>query len=327
MTGAPADVAQERLVGLYATMVLIRVFEERMLQLRTDGEVIGPVHPYIGQEAIAAGVCQALSDIDSIVSHYRGHGHAIARGVSLSALTAELFGRRTGLCGGKAAALISDPDRNLLISSGIVGAGIPIAAGAAMAAQIRGDRSVAVAFFGDGALGSGVVQETLNIASAQRLPLLFVCENNCYQGATRTEEVFPEVSVSRLAEGHRVHAVTVDGNDLSAVASAADEATGRARAGGGPTFIEARTYLTRFHLQFDTPSTEHRPTEELDAWLARDPILLTRNRLAAAGYGDREFDEVEASAVAAVSEAVEAARSAPWPASAEVHEHVMARTT
>ncbi|MBQ1047587.1 thiamine pyrophosphate-dependent dehydrogenase E1 component subunit alpha [Micromonospora sp. C51] len=328
MAVAPARSAEPAApdpVAMFTSMVLIRVFEERMMELRTGGEVIGPVHPYVGQEAIAVGVCAALTQADSLVSHYRGHGHAIARGVDLDALTAELFGRAAGLCGGKAAALISDSRTNLLMSSGIVGAGVPVAAGAAMAAQVRGEPAVSVAFIGDGALGSGAVHETLTIAAVQRLPLVIVCEHNGYQAGNRTEEVYPEVSLLRLAEAHRVRAVGVDGNDVAAVATAARDAVHLTRGGEGPTFIEARTYLTRFHLQFERPSPEVRPSEEMAAWRARDPIDTARqspplrDRLS-----DADVEAIWERARERVERAVETARSSPWPAPEEAATHVWA---
>lgn len=312
------------LMEAFATMVLIRVYETRLLDLRTAGEVVGPVHPYIGQEAIAVGVCAALSPRDSIASHYRGHGHVIARGTPLEPLTAELFGRADGLCGGKAAALVSDPERKVLVSSGIVGGGIPIAAGAAMAAQVTGDGSVAVAFLGEGALGSGVVHEVLNLAAAQRLPLILVCENNGYQGATRTEEVYPDTSVLRIARAHHWQTARVDGNDVTAVYDAAQVAVAVARGGGGPTFIEADTYLTKFHLQFDTPSSEVRPEAELNEWLARDPMSLLTARLVAEGVAQDRLAGLRERAEQDVERAVEYARSAPWPDRAEVFTDVWA---
>ncbi|MFE2910949.1 thiamine pyrophosphate-dependent dehydrogenase E1 component subunit alpha [Kitasatospora indigofera] len=314
---SPMDPPQDGgldLVAAYRTMVLIRAYEERILQARTDREVIGPVHPYIGQEAVAVGVCAALQPRDHLVSHYRGHGHALARGVDLDALTAELFGRADGLCGGKAAALVSDPATHLLLSSGIVGAGIPVAAGAAMTSQVRRDGAVAVVFFGEGALGAGVVHETLTLAVAQRLPLILVCENNGYQGATRTEEVYPETSVARIAEGHRMPVHRVDGNDTLAVHAAAAASVAAARAGQGPAFIEASTYLTRFHLQFDRPSGERRPAEELDGWLARDPLDALRGNLLAAGTTPALLDALHSEAERRVEAAVAFARTSPWPA-------------
>ncbi|WP_051777823.1 thiamine pyrophosphate-dependent dehydrogenase E1 component subunit alpha [Kitasatospora phosalacinea] len=305
-------------------MALIREYEERVMELRTAGEVVGPVHPYIGQEAIAVGVCAALRAGDSIVSHYRGHGHALARGVSMDALTAELLGRKSGLCGGRAAALVSDPAVNLLLSSGIIGAGIPIAAGAAMTSQVRGSGDVAVVFLGDGGLGSGVVHETLLMATAQRLPLILVCEHNSYQGGTRSEEVYPDLDLTRIPLGHRMRTVSVDGNDVTAVHEAAAEAVAAARSGAGPTFVEARTYLTRFHLQFDKPSTERRPAAELAHWLDRDPLQLAHRRLLAAGTADEDLAAVARAAAERVAAAVAFARSAPWPAPSDVSTNVWA---
>ncbi|MEU6222465.1 thiamine pyrophosphate-dependent dehydrogenase E1 component subunit alpha [Streptomyces sp. NPDC047042] len=314
--------SSQDLLSFYETMSLIRAYEHRMMELRTAREVVGPVHPYVGQEAVAVGVCAALEPRDHLVSHYRGHGHALARGTSPVALTAELFGRSTGLCGGKAAALISDPDHNILVSSGLVGAGIPIAAGAAMTEQVRGTGGVAVVFFGDGALGSGVVHETLNMAVTQRLPLVMVCEHNGYQGGTRTEEVYPETSLLRVAQGHRMRAVPVDGNDVTAVHRAAGDAVSAARAGAGPTFIEARTYLTEFHLQFDKPSTEKRPEEELRHWRARDPLILLARRLLADGVAQQELDRAQERSSAVVTDAVQRARNAPWPERSQVFTHI-----
>lgn len=301
-------------LAAYRTMILIRVYEERVLKARTDHEVIGPVHPYIGQEAVAVGVCAALEPRDHLVSHYRGHGHALARGVDLNRLTAELFGRADGLCGGKAAALISDPATHLLMSSGIVGAGIPVAAGAAMTCQVAGDGAVAAVFFGEGALGAGVVHETLTMAVVQRLPLILVCENNGYQGAIRTEDVYPDTSVSRIAEAHRMRVHRVDGNDTHAMYAATAEAVAAARAGLGPSFIEASTYLTRFHLQFDKPSGERRPADELSAWLARDPVDALRDRLLAEAVPRSALAGLRADAERRVDAAITFARTSPWPA-------------
>ncbi|MEU9094407.1 thiamine pyrophosphate-dependent dehydrogenase E1 component subunit alpha [Streptomyces sp. NPDC087901] len=314
--------SSQDLLSSYETMSLIRVYEHRMMELRTAREVVGPVHPYVGQEAVAVGVCDALEPRDQLVSHYRGHGHALARGTSPVALTAELFGRSTGLCGGKAAALISDPANNILVSSGLVGAGVPIAAGAAMTEQVRGTGGVAVVFFGDGALGSGVVHETLNMAVVQRLPLIMVCEHNGYQGGTRTEEVYPDASLLRVAQGHRMRAVSVDGNDVTAVYRAASEAVSAARAGAGPSFIEARTYLTEFHLQFDRPSTEKRPEEELRHWRSRDPLTLLARRLLDDGVAQEELDRAQARSRAVVTDAVERSRTAPWPERSQVFTHI-----
>jgi TPP-dependent pyruvate/acetoin dehydrogenase alpha subunit len=293
------------------------------LELRTAGEIVGPVHPYIGQEALAVGVGRALESDDSVVSHYRGHAHCLVRGTPMVSLLAELFGRDTGLCRGKAAALVSDREHGILVSSGIVGGGIPIAAGAALAAQVGRRGGVVVAFCGDGAFGPGVVHEVLNIATVQRLPLVLVCEHNGYQGATRTEDVFPDTSLVRIPKGHQMPTASVDGNDVEAVTEAAGEAVARARGGGGPTFLEGKTYLTRFHLQFAKPSGERRPDYELAAWLDADPLERLRRRLIGAAVDPARLVTIEEAASSEVENAVDLAREAPWPDADEIFTHVV----
>jgi len=307
-------------VSLYRTMVLIRRFQARALELRAARRIVGPVHPCTGQEAIATGICAALRVEDRVVSTYRGQGHAIAKGVDLTELTAELFGRRDGLNGGKAANHFSDPLNGLLLASGIVGGGVPIAAGAAMAIQLQGDDRVAVCFFGDGAMGAGVVHETLNIASAQRLPLVLVCENNSYQAGTRSEDVFPSTELARLAVGHELTAQTVDGNDVEAVRRAAVEAISGARE-GRPSFLEMKTYLTSFHMQFDEPSRELRPPHELGEWIARDPLDLAETSLKARGIAHATLQRVREDVDTEIESAVIAAEASPWPSAEALFEH------
>ena len=313
-----------RSVDLYRTMSLVRTFEERLLELRTAGEVIGPVHPYVGEEAVGVGVLSTLTPRDAIVSNYRGHGHAIARGVPLEPLLLELTGKAGGLCGGKAAALISSREHNLLMSSGIIGAGVPVAAGAALAAQVRGDGSVAVVFIGDGSLGAGQVHEAFNMAAVQKLPLVVVCEHNGYQGGVRTETVFPQRSLLAVPAAHGLATEEVDGTDVHAVAEAAERAVLRAREGGGPTFVQAWTYLARFHLQFDKPPAEWRPDEETSAWAQRDPLELLASRLRTWGVDDGLLREAHDDAARRVENAVAHARSAPWPGPEQVLTHVFA---
>jgi pyruvate dehydrogenase E1 component alpha subunit len=315
-TGDAAAASEARLaivVERLRVMLLIRAFEEAMLTLRRAREIIGPVHPYIGQEAVAAGVCEALDERDMLVSNYRGHGHAIARGASLRRLTAELFGRRDGLCGGVAAGHFCDPGTGILMASGIVAGGVPLGAGAAMSAQIRGTGGVVACFLGDGAMGAGVVHEVLNIAAVQRLPLVFVCEHNSYQSATRTEDVVPDLDLTRIAAGHRIPATSVDGNDIDDVAAAAAAAVGRGRSGEGPTFLQMHTYLTKFHIQFDVPSNERRPEAEVAQWLARDPLRRARDLAGAAGAAPAVLAALPAAAAAEVEAAIAWARAAAAP--------------
>ncbi len=307
-----------RAVERFRTMCLIRAFEEAMLERRRAREVVGPVHPCIGQEAVATGVCEPLGERDLLVTNYRGHGHAIARGVNLRRFAAELFGRRDGVCGGVAAGHFCDPQTRILAASGIVAGGIPLGAGAAMSAQIRGTGAVVVCILGDGAMGAGVVHEVLNIAAAQRLPLVLVCEHNLYQSGTRTEEVVPDLDLTRVAAGHRVPAASVDGNAVDDVATATAGAVARARAGEGPAFLEMRTYLTRFHIQLDVPSNERRPREELAQWLARDPLRAARDRAVLAGAEPGVLDAIPGVVQAEVDGAIEWARASAAPGPADL---------
>ncbi len=311
----------EDLLADYRQIVLIRAFEDTMLALHRQGLIGGVVHPYVGQEAIAVGVAGELGPADHLVSTYRCHGFAIALGTDVNRLMAELMGRRAGLCRGRAGSiLIADRSIGLLASIGIVASGVPIAAGAALTAQVRGTGGIAVAVLGDGAMGAGVVYETLNVAAAQRLPLILVCENNHYQDHTRTDEVMRAGSMAEVAAGHAVPAVTIDGNDVARVRSAVQDAAARARAGGGPSFIEAMTYLSYFHLQFHGPPPEYRPEAERRHWAARDPVGRIEQALRAAGTTEDVLAEARSAAGRVVSAAVEFATASEPPGPEEAHE-------
>lgn len=290
------------LLAWYRQMLLVRRFDDLLLALRSERRFVGAVHPYAGHEAIAVGMCAALSGADVVVSYYRGVGHAITAGADLDQLLAERLGHDDGYCRGRAGEFVVCRPARLMFTAAIVGSGTPIAAGAALAEQVAGTGGVAVVFFGDGALGAGVVHETMNLAAIWRLPLIFVCEHNGYQDHTRTEDVFPDSDLVRLAEGHRIPAVTVDGNDVEAVHAAGSAVMARARAGGGPSFIEAKTYLSRFHLQFDEPPASYRPPEEEAAWLRRDPLRRTRAALAERGVVPEDLDAVECEVAAVVDD-------------------------
>src|SRR4051812_21862341 len=217
---------------LYRRMVLIRRFEERVIELRTEGPINGPIHPYVGQEAVAVGVCALLSDADRITSTHRGHGHCIAKGADVNRMMAELFGRRDGYCKGKGGSMhIADFDVGMLGANGIVGAGLPITAGAGVAAQLEGSDAVAVGFFGDGATGEGPFHESLNIAALWKLPVIWVCENNQYAVETPVAAGLAAKNVADLAAGYGFPGYTIDGNDVLAVYAATREAVQRARAG------------------------------------------------------------------------------------------------
>ena len=290
---------------LYRVMLTIRRFEETALSLRLEGRIYGTMHPYVGQEAIAAGVSAALRPGDRIVSNHRGHGHLISRGADLGRMMAELFGRRDGYSRGKGGSMhIADFDLGILGANGIVGAGLPIAVGSGLAAQILGDESVTVAFFGDGATGEGTFHEALNIAALEKLPVVWVCENNQYADRTRASAELPTGDVVSFAGGYGIPGVVVDGTDVAAVRAAAGEAIGRARNGEGPSLVECRAFRHGVHAQRGTPIQDLRPADERSAWLARDPLALIEGELIAA-------DATNAAAVqriaADVEEAIEAA--------------------
>src|SRR2546430_13250624 len=243
--GAPLPDA-EVLRWLYQHMVLIRRFEERIDALRQAGRLQGSAHLYVGQEAVAAGVCARLEDDDYVASTHRGHGHAIAKGVDVARMMAELFGRETGTNHGRGGSMhIADTSVGMLGATGIVGAGIPIALGAALSARTRGTEQVAVAFFGDGAMGQGLVYECLNMAVIWKLPIVFVCENNGYAESTPAEYALGTRDVAQRAEPFGMPASAVDGQDVFAVHAEVARAVERARRGGGPTFVECKTY--RYH--------------------------------------------------------------------------------
>ncbi|MGC8836868.1 MAG: thiamine pyrophosphate-dependent dehydrogenase E1 component subunit alpha [Anaerolineae bacterium] len=306
--------AKDALLALYQTMLRIRRFEERVEYLYARGKLPGFVHLYIGEEAVATGVCSVLRRDDFITSTHRGHGHTIAKGGDMARMMAELYGRITGYCRGKGGSMhITDMSIGMLGANGIVAGGPPIAVGAAYgAARIRRTDQVAVAFFGDGATNEGPFAEACNMASAWKLPVVFVCENNCYGVGTRIGRVAPTEDVAVRASGFLIPAVTVDGNDVLAVRAAALQAVERARAGGGPTFIECKTWRHRGHFQGEDPSYMY--GEEHDQWLAKDPIRRYGDALVEAGIATREeLEAIDRAIQAEIDRAVEFAEASPWP--------------
>ena len=260
--------------GRYRMLRLIRGFEELALTLVKSGVITGGIHPYIGQEAVAVGVCAALGPHDRITSTHRGHGHVLAKGADPRRLLAELAGRVDGLNQGRGGSMhAADLSLGILGANGIVGAGAPIAVGAAWAAQQAGDGRVAATFFGDGALNQGVLLEALNLAAMWRLPVLFVCENNGYATTLPAATAVAGSALGRAA-AFGIPAVEVDGMDTEAVRAAAEEAVGRARAGEGPSFLECRTYRFEGHHTMERRmKLNYRSTEEIESWRARDPLL------------------------------------------------------
>jgi acetoin:2,6-dichlorophenolindophenol oxidoreductase subunit alpha len=313
-------------IEMYRQMVLIRHFEELALQLRMEDRIHGVVHPYSGQEAIAVGVCANLRKTDRIVSNHRGHGHCIAKGADISRMMAELFGRRDGYCKGKGGSMhIADFDIGMLGANGIVGAGLPIAAGAGVAAQLEGSDAVAVGFFGDGATGEGPFHESLNIASLLKLPVVWVCENNQYAADTPVGAGLAAGNVADLAAGYDMPGRIVDGNDVVAVFAATREAVERARAGYGPTLLECKTWRRHQHALRDVMPPDRRPPDLIAHWEARDPIPGFEQYLKARGVLTVEqMADIGLSIDQDLVDAVAFADASPYPAPEEALEDVFA---
>ncbi|MGE3497820.1 MAG: thiamine pyrophosphate-dependent dehydrogenase E1 component subunit alpha [Candidatus Binatia bacterium] len=310
--------AQEDALRWYEQMLAIRAFEERVSELYALGAFKGTTHLCQGQEAVAVGVAQAAARGDVMTCTYRGHGHCLAWGMSVEAAFAEILGRATGCCKGKGGSMhLTDVARGILGSFAIVGAGLPVAAGAAWAARVRGTSEVAFTFFGDGTANIGAFHETLNIAAIWKLPVVFVCENNLWGEYTPIAASTPVTDLAVRATAYAMAGEIVDGNDVLAVYEAAAAAAARARAGEGPTLLEMKTYRQKGHSRGD-PGTG-RPKEEIAAWLAKDPIPAWRERLMQWGFLSEETDAVLSSRVAeSTAEASAAALAAPFPGAEEV---------
>jgi pyruvate dehydrogenase E1 component alpha subunit len=291
---------QQQLVTMLRTMILIREFDERAIELRVAGKIYGAVHPYVGQEAVAVGVCSTLTIRDRVTSTHRGHGHCIAKGADIRRMMAELFGRVDGYCKGKGGSMhIADFAVGMLGANGIVGGGLPIACGAALAAQLEGRGDVTVCFFGDGAAAEGEFHEALNIAALWKLPIVFVCENNQYAANNAVAAQHPRVEIAAHAGAYAIPGVTADGNDVLAVRARTGEAVARARGGEGPSLIECQTYRWHFHAMRAAIPPESRPAEEIAAWKGRDPIARLEQHLLGAGV-------LTAGEIAAMRERVQA---------------------
>lgn len=315
----PKDVALQ----LYETMQRIRSFEMAVVELFARGKIPGFLHTYVGQEAVAAGVCACLRPDDKIISTHRGHGHLIAKGGRLDLMMAELFGKRTGYCKGKGGSMhIAEPDLGMLGANAIVGAGIAIINGAALTAQYLGTDQVAVAFFGDGASNTGVFHEALNMASVWNLPSIFVCENNGYAESTPRSRHQKIKDIAARAVAYDMPSVSVDGNDVGAVYLATTEAVGRARSGGGPTLIEAKTYRMRGHYEGDPQI--YRSKEEVEAWEKMDPLERWRKALLARGVPAASLADVDGRIAQELEEAVAFAEESPLPDPAEARSGIFA---
>ena len=313
---APARTAgleRDDLLKIYATMRLIRAFEDKVHDLFAAGGVPGFVHLYAGEEAVAAGVMAALREDDYITSTHRGHGHCIAKGVDVKEMLAEIYGCATGCCKGKGGSMhIADVSKGMLGANGIVGAGPPLAVGAALSAKSRGSGQIAACFFGDGASNQGTFHEALNMASIWDLPCLFICENNVYAETTSTAYSMRVKNIADRAAAYSIPGVVVDGQDVIAVYAAAREAADRARAGGGPTLIEAKTYRNYGHFEGD--SLKYRPAEEVEHYRGRDPLVIFAEQVApGAGITPEDLEALDQKAEERIAEAVAFVESSAMP--------------
>jgi TPP-dependent pyruvate/acetoin dehydrogenase alpha subunit len=308
-------------------MIEIRRFEERVERLfLQEGALIGPSHLYLGQEAVAVGAISALNDDDLITTTYRGHGHGIAKGVPLRPLMAELFGKGTGTCKGLGGSMHAAmyPEKGSIYATAIVGSGIPIAAGIALALQQAGKRQVVMTFFGDGASNTGSFHEGMNLAAVWKLPVIFVCENNLYAMSTRADQAVAAESVATRAQAYRMRSVVADGNDVAAVFLAAKEAVENARNGQGPTLLECMTYKLKGHGVYD--KAEYRPREEVEQWLKRDPINSLKAKLLEAKLTTQtEIDQIEKQVAVEVEESVAFAKASPVLPFEELANYVYSR--
>lgn len=309
-------------LNMYRTMLTIRRFEEKCNHLFMQGRIPSTLHLCIGQEAVAAGVCAHLSPEDYMLTTHRPHGHAIAKGVSLKAIMAELFAKRTGCCLGKGGSMhVGDMAVGALPAIAIVGGNIPIAAGLALAAKRLETDQVTVCFFGDGAANEGAFHEGLNMAAIWDLPVVYVCENNLYGASTPFSSVFRVENVADRAAAYGMPGVVVDGMDVEAVYKAAEAAIRRARQGAGPTLVECQTYRMVGHSRSDPRN--YRSKEEEAAWQARDPIPHLAQKLKEMDLGtDETLASIEKEVVAEVEEAVSFAEDSPYPEPTDTLKHV-----
>lgn len=311
-------------LNFYREMYKIRVFELKAAELFMQGLMAGNIHTCAGQEAAEVGACQALGPGDFITSTHRGHGHCLAKGGKPAIMMAELFGKATGYCKGKGGSMhIVDVSLGILGANGIVGAGIPIAVGSALASKIRGTKEVTLAFFGDAASNQGLFHEAVNMASAWKLPCVFVCENNKYGVSVCIDRVCNVADIADRAKAYDIPGVVVDGNDVFAVNEAVKAAVDRARKGNGPSLIECKTYRHRGHYEGD-PQIYKSP-EEIQYWKERDPISRLRSQILAGGLAtESELDELETAVKSEIEAAVEYAKQSPYPAADTVTRDVYA---
>jgi TPP-dependent pyruvate/acetoin dehydrogenase alpha subunit len=303
-------------------MLEIRYFEDEIVGLFAEGLVHGTTHTCHGQEALATAIATVLRPDDVVSCTYRGHGIALALGVTPDSAMGEIMGRTTGCIGGVGGSMhLSGPEVGLMPTFAIVGAGIPISVGAALAFQVRGEDRVSVAVFGDGATNIGAFHEGLNLASIWNLPVIFICDNNLYGEYSRIEKTTPITDIATRASSYNMPSVIVDGMDIDAVVQVVGEAVDRARGGGGPTLIEAKTYRFAGHSRSD--QAPYRPEGELEGWLSRDPLAVNRALLIERGViSQTQAEEIEAEEHQKISDVIDRSRSAPFPEPHAMFENV-----
>ena len=301
---------------MYRTMLRIRRFEEKLVELKARASIPGLLHLYIGEEATATGVCAALLPNDFITSTHRGHGHCIAKGGEISRMMAELFGRITGYCNGKGGSMhIANLELGILGANGIVGAGMPIAGGAGLSIKMRGTDQVAACFFGDGATNQGAFHESLNMAALWKLPVIYICENNQYAISVAQSRSTSIKDVYMRKDAYGIHGCMVDGNDVMAVYEAAQDAARRARNGEGPTLLECKTYRWRGHYEGEADRTyTYRTAEEIEGWKKGCPIERFRKKLLEEkAFVQEDFDRINLEVKQEIEEAIRFAEDSPFP--------------
>src|SRR6059036_1192444 len=318
-----SEIEAQQWLHMYRRMVMIRLFEEQVNDLYTRALMPGLAHLYIGEEAVAVGVCAALEPADYITSTHRGHGHCLAKGAALDRMFAELLGKEAGYCKGKGGSMhIADPDTGNLGANAIVGGSAGIATGAALSAKMRGSGQVAACFFGDGALGQGLLYETMNMAALWKLPVIYVCENNLYGEYTPCGETIAGEILAR-AKAFGIHAESVDGQDVQAVNATMKRLVERARRGEGPAFLECKTYRYYGHHVGDV-NRDYRTREEEREWMShRDPLQTLAARLEGL-VDDGTFERIQTDAKAEIDTGVQFALAAPYPAAEQVQQDVYA---
>jgi pyruvate dehydrogenase E1 component alpha subunit len=316
------QISQELLFSYYKKVLELRLFELKVQELYRNGRLPGFVHLYVGEEAVAVGVCSHLETPDLVFSTHRGHGHALAKGVPPGIVLAELWGKATGSSGGRGGSMhMYAPEYGFMGTNGIVGAPIPLATGAALSAKLKKESNVVICFFGDGAVNSGSFHESVNLGTVWNLPVVYVCENNLYATEMAFFRATKNTNVASRAAAYGMLGVEVDGQDVVAVHEAAQAAIQRARNDGGPTLIECKTYRYVGHHEGD-PGTDYRTREEVQQWKQKDPVKIARARLLDSGVPESKLQQADLEVERLIDEAVEFAEKSPEPSAESVNDHV-----